>query len=896
MTETNVAHDYQWQLKAISDNATVALFIMDERQRCVFMNPAAERLTGFAFAELQGKTLHDFIHHTRPDGSPYPLEECPIDRAFPANNQEQGEEVFVRKDGTFYTVAFTASPIRDGATVTGTVIEVRDISEQKRREREGEDLRESLEIALKSSNAAVWEVDLVNKTVKGDAYLARLFNVPLEKCINGTSLLDDYLRPIHEEDIARVERVLGNSIANGEPFDVDYRIVQPDKSSIWVAARGVIVRDKSNTATRFHGLVIDITERKRIQEQLQTSEARHRLLIDSAQDFAIITLDLDGFITTWNAGAQRITGFSETEVIGKKADIFFTPEDCANDVPSKEIATALRDGRAEDMRWHLRKTGARFFANGVMVSVKDDAGNVRELLKIMRDETAGKLNENRLHESERRYRTLFESINDGFCVIEKIESKPGEPVDFLYTEANPAFAAQSGIKDVIGKTIRRVIPGEADEWIDIYDAVATTGKAIRFDRELVTLGRVLELYAFRVEDETHRRVAVIFTDITNRKRAEEDLRESQARLRFTLESANVGDWDLDLVTGKAQRSFLHDKCFGATTPFDDWSYERFLTFVHPADVERVKRDFGQALTEQKDWHFECRVVWADGSVHWIEGHGSVYRTENGKPARMLGIVADITERKRAEQALRESEVRYRTVAETASDAIIQINERSEILFINQAGERIFGYKVEEMIGQSLTMLMPEHTHAAHRAGMQRHLETGKRHLSWAGIELPGHRRDGSDFPLEISFGEFNQDGKRFFIGIARDITARKEADDESDTSEMLKVMLARCGAQITLAASADEVLKNLKLTDFDILISDIGMPHRDGYELITEIRRLPVKRNGNIPAIALTAYARTEDRLRALRSGYQMHVPKPVELAELVAVIASLASRHGNGR
>ena len=135
-TSTSTDQPYPRQLEAVCNNATVALFIMDERQQCVYMNPAAEKLTGFTLAEVQGHALHNLIHHTRPDGSPYPLEECPIDQAFPQNNQEQGEETFVHKDGSFYSVAFTASPIREGEVPVGTIIEVRDITEEKRAARQ----------------------------------------------------------------------------------------------------------------------------------------------------------------------------------------------------------------------------------------------------------------------------------------------------------------------------------------------------------------------------------------------------------------------------------------------------------------------------------------------------------------------------------------------------------------------------------------------------------------------------------------------------------------------------------------------------------------------------------------------------------------------------------------
>ncbi|HEY0016871.1 MAG TPA: ATP-binding protein [Longimicrobium sp.] len=126
---------YRRQLETVAENATLALFIMDDEQRCTYMNRAAEALTGFRLHELQGRALHDCVHHTRPDGTPYPLAECPIDRAFPRNMREQGEEVFVHRDGHFYPVAFTASPIRDGGRTVGTIIEARDISREKRVER-----------------------------------------------------------------------------------------------------------------------------------------------------------------------------------------------------------------------------------------------------------------------------------------------------------------------------------------------------------------------------------------------------------------------------------------------------------------------------------------------------------------------------------------------------------------------------------------------------------------------------------------------------------------------------------------------------------------------------------------------------------------------------------------
>ena len=140
-------------------------------------------------------------------------------------------------------------------------------------------------------------------------------------------------------------------------------------------------------------------------------------------------------------------------------------------------------------------------------------------------------------------------------------------------------------------------------------------------------------------------------------------------------------------------------------------------------------------------------------------------------------IGQLLVRKQNEQALRESETRFRTLAETASDAIITIDENSIIIYINQAAENIFGYLIAEMLGADLTMLMPEYLRHVHRAGLSRYVETGRKHISWSAVELPGLHRDGREVPLELSFGEFTKNERRYFTGIARDITERKRAEE-----------------------------------------------------------------------------------------------------------------------
>ena len=149
----------------------------------------------------------------------------------------------------------------------------------------------------------------------------------------------------------------------------------------------------------------------------------------------------------------------------------------------------------------------------------------------------------------------------------------------------------------------------------------------------------------------------------------------------------------------------------------------------------------------------------------------------------LALEHDITERKRAEKALRESEEQHRVMAEAASDVIITIDQDSRVLFVNPAVEKLFGYRVDEVMGQSITMLMPERLGHAHRTSIERYIETGKRHITWDGTEFNGLHKNGEEIPLELSFGEFIKNDRQCFTGIIRGIAKRKRAEEELRASE-----------------------------------------------------------------------------------------------------------------
>ena len=157
----------------------------------------------------------------------------------------------------------------------------------------------------------------------------------------------------------------------------------------------------------------DITDRRHIEVALREREEHFRLIVESAIDYAIFTLSLDGRITSWNVGAERILGYREEEILGRHVSIIFTPEDNAKGRAEFEMHGAVNEEHENDDRWHLKKGGIRFWANGMMMPLKDEAGGIKGYLKILRDRTEQKLARDALTSSEERLRIAADAARLG---------------------------------------------------------------------------------------------------------------------------------------------------------------------------------------------------------------------------------------------------------------------------------------------------------------------------------------------------------------------------------------------------------------------------------------------------------------------------------------------------
>jgi PAS domain S-box-containing protein len=259
------------------------------------------------------------------------------------------------------------------------------------------------------------------------------------------------------------------------------------------------------------------------------------------------------------------------------------------------------------------------------------------------------------------------------------------------------------------------------------------------------------------------------------------LRESEERLRLAQAIADLGIWDLNLKTHELVWTPETCRLYGLEPDAQVGIYERWRQLVHPDDVDRVERDRRQAIEQGGPYSSECRIRFASGAIRWIASKGKVYFDADGTPARMLGVNIDITERKRAEESLRESQARLAGIVDTARDAIVSVNEAQRITLFNAGAEQMFGCPAAQALGQPLDRFIPAILRENHQRLFARSGE-GSQSTRRMGV-VTGLRANGEEFPIEASISQLELGEQKIFTVILRDITARVRALAELRKSE-----------------------------------------------------------------------------------------------------------------
>lgn len=632
------------------------------------------------------------------------------------------------------------------------------------------DSSELMAHALEAADLIAWEADLDTRRIAFSPNAAAVVGFPLPS--DAFALVE----MVHPDDRDEVVRHLMGAVEQGR-LAVTARLVNPGTGAVaWVETRGRAVVDRPVPGMRLTGIIRNVTEEKERERALRDEFARVALharrfdaIASAAEDF-IYSFDQDARFTYLSQRVLDLFGVTYDQAIGKNMWELGYPPEVAEKL-TRQVKHVVETGQPiRDETMPLAFAGGEAAYEYIFTPILDSEGNAEGVAGISRDMTTRRQFEEQLRASEERYRSLFNSIDEGFCVIEMIYDDDGNPVDYLFLEVNPAFERHTTMKDAAGKRMREFVPNHEESWFEIYGRVAETGETIRFINQAAALGgRWFDLNAFRVGGPESKRVAVLFTDITERKMAEEAVRHSEARLRRALDIETVG-----VIFFKPDGAITYaNPAFLRMSGYDQADVEagrvRWDIMTPPewlAESRRMVRDlFGHGRCAP----YEKEYIRKDGSRWW--GMFAAARLDEDEAVE---FIIDITETKRTEL----ERARLASIVESSQDAIFRCGVDGTIVDWNRGAEQLFGYTAAEIVGKNVRLLIPK-SRAEEPSRIVQTLLRGEEVQTY---ETERRRKDGSLVQVEIRPSAIrNLDGE--LVGIAvigRDVTARKRLEQAQE--------------------------------------------------------------------------------------------------------------------
>ena len=665
-------------------------------------------------------------------------------------------------------------------------------------------------------------------------------------------------------------------------------------------------------------------------------------LIESADD-AVISKTLDGVITSWNEGARRIFGYEAEEVIGKSVTILI-PEGHLDEEPA--ILARLRAGQRiehyETVR--MRKDGQLIDISLTVSPIKGPNGKIVGASKIARDITEQRQARRALDEATDRLKLALDAARLGDWSWD-IESD----VVTMSETAAIIFGIPAG-PNMTWTQMRQLLHEDDRERarIAVETALDTRGEydieyRVRHVEKPETWAWVaVKGHGIYADDGSVAGMLGLVQDISTRKSNEQTLREQADALRTLNDSEQKARGEAEKAAAENERlyrqaeessrlkeEFLATISHELRTPLSailGWARMLRLGQLSPENtakaldtIERNARAQAQLVDDLLDvsriitgkLRMDVRPAdpnsFIDAAVEAVRPAADAkgVRVQKVMDTGLLSIPGDPVRLQQVVWNLLSNAIKFTPREGRVQIRSERVNSHLEIV-VSDTGQGIsadFLPHVFDRFRQADQKTSRQHGGMGLGLAIVRHL------VELHGGTVQAHSEGegkGATFTVMLPISPVYQvdtTGSRVHPG-ARDLLPPADStdrldglrilvvDDEADTRDLLRQGLEYCGAKVTVAESAAEAMDLMKMSVPDVLISDIGMPGTDGYDFIRQIRKLSAHRGGRVAAVALTAYTRIEDRLQALRAGYDMHVPKPVELTELVAVAASVVRRN----
>lgn len=411
---------------------------------------------------------------------------------------------------------------------------------------------------------------------------------------------------------------------------------------------------------------------------------------------AVIAVDNDHYVTYLNPAAERLDEVTAAEVLGHQLNgvrhnRWLKPEDEA-----AALAALRETGYWQGETIQTKRSGAEFHVESTISRLRDRNGAPTGQLAVIRDITERKQTEEKLRESEEKYRTLFTSMDEGFCLIEMIFDENDKPYDYRFLTTNPAFERHTGLTNAAGRTAREIMPHE-DQWFEVFGQIALTGEPARFEQTAAALGRWFEVHAYRIGQPAERKVAILFNDITPRKVAAEKIRVSEEHLSAVINQTVAAIAETDLT---GQFTFVNDRYCELTgyTRAELIGKMRMEQVTHPEDLPQHSQNFQRLAETGAPFAIEKRYIRKDGSIVWVSNSVSPLRDTAGKVQSVVAVKVDITERKQAEERLRAAHDTFRHLVEKSPFGIYAVDADFRLAQVSDGAQKVFS-NVRPLLGR-----------------------------------------------------------------------------------------------------------------------------------------------------------------------------------------------------
>ncbi len=554
------------------------------------------------------------------------------------------------------------------------------------------------------------------------------------------------------------------------------------------------LKDEKGETTGFVTVMRDISERKRAEQLLakfneelnrqveektaviQESEERYRRIVETAQE-GIWMIDKNNCTSFVNDRMAEMLGYTRQEMMGRQIFEFMDEQGIAI---SERNIQRRRSGISDDHEFKFLTRDGRAIWTLMSTSPLEINGENTGTLAMVIDITERKKTADDIKRSQESFELISRTTNDAIWEwnLETNQLWANETHQRLYglsladpvpTESMWAERIHPDDRNVIIKRQEETLASDKNVFISEY-RFRTEDKGYRdlYDR----------CYIVRNKEGKPIRMTGSMMDITERKKAEQAIKESEEKYRKAQWIGKMGHWELDLQNNRLSWSDEIYRIFGIEKSEFGANYEAFFNTIHPDDREAFQQAEDEALAGKKKLDYVHRIIRPDGDIRYVHELGELLRNEKGEPVILSGTVQDITQRIRAEEEVRKSEETRKLIMDSALDAIVCINNTGIITVWTPQTEKIFGWKAEEVLGKRLSeTIIPLQYRSLHENGMEKFRQTGEGPVLNRLIEITAINKEGREFPIELSVIPIRQGDDFFFCAFIRDITERKLAEE-----------------------------------------------------------------------------------------------------------------------